>query len=179
MFASKLGNTFQIFSGAKNGPPSKQREGSTHLTAASCGNFAVRSSGAPSTVRGSSFSLPHTWDCEKHPWPNWLQDALALSYANPCTGRLLTSEFSSRSKASKIQHWLQGYQAVIQEEFYLAQGAALAKMFSQASLGKWTALSNAQPCEGFLCLQLHWRLHCGWGLHMLSSQGHAEQPCIH
>lgn len=161
MFAFKLGNTFQIFSGAKNGPQSKQREGSTHPTAASCGNFAVCSSGASSAAGGSSFSLPHTWDPEKHPWPNWLQDALALIYSNPCTGRLLTSEFSSRSKASEIQHWLQGYRAVIQEEFYLARGTALARMFSQASLGKWTALSNAQPCEGLLCLQLHWRLHRG------------------
>ena len=77
----------------------------------------------------------------------------------PVRGRLLMSELSSGSKASEIQHWLQAYRAVIREEFYLARGTALAKTSSQASLGKWTDLSNAQPCEGLLCLRLRWRLH--------------------
>lgn len=71
------------------------------------------------------------------------------------------SELSPGSKASEIQHWLQGYRAVIREEFYPARGTALAKTFSQASLGKWTDLSNAQPREGLSCLQLRWRLHHG------------------
>lgn len=69
------------------------------------------------------------------PWQSW-------------AGRLLMGELSSVPKASEIQHWPRGYRAVIREECYLARGTALAKMFSQASLGKWTDPSKAQPCEG-------------------------------
>lgn len=96
----------------------------------------------------------------KQPWCHLQRDALAQS----CAGRLLTSELSSGSKASEIQHCLRGYRAVILEEFYLARGTALDKMFSQASLGSWTDLSSAQPCEGLLCRQLRRRSPQGRGL---------------
>lgn len=78
-------------------------------------------------------------------------DAPAQRCADSRAGPALDGASSAPDlKQSEIQHWLQGYRAVIREEFYLARGTALAKMFSQASLGKSIDLSKAQPCEGAL-----------------------------
>lgn len=93
----------------------------------------------------------HSWDCLMH---GTLQSSHGPTCSGmSCAGRLPMSELSSGSTASEIQHWPRGCRAVIREECYLARGTAPAKMFSQASLGKRTDPSNAEPCEGLLRLQ--------------------------
>lgn len=58
-----------------------------------------------------------------------------------------------------------GYQAVIREEFYLAQGTALAETLSQASLGKRIGLKEDSALLGVLAVQLRTEAR---GPHVLS-----------